>query len=100
MAEWQRAVSDWSRMKAPRQPERKEHRRKGETSKYMKTYQNSFNQDRLKGSHFQSKSYAQIKVPGNVDDSYDVSADLSHKEVTETNAETGKRHYYTKADSV
>lgn len=66
----------------------------------MKTYQNSFNRDRSKDSHFQSKSFAQIKIPidislsdqGSIDDRY-------NKDVSRTNAETGKRQYYTKADS-
>ena len=106
LIEWKRAIADWKKMDSARniplstQKQRINHR-KAETSKYMKTYQNSFNRDRVRDSHFQSKSFAQIKVPAHdYSVSCDISADRSRKEITETNAETGKRQFYTKADSV
>lgn len=41
-----------------------------EVSAYTKTYQNSFNRSRVNdvSEHFQSKSYAQIKLPEEMSD--------------------------------
>ena len=41
----------------------------------MKSYQNSFNHERVKDSHFQSKSYARIKIPDEENSNYDISDD-------------------------
>ena len=55
----------------------------------------------MEDGHFQSKSFAQIKIPADLNSSDESSSfcDLENKDISQTNAETGKRQYYTKTDT-
>jgi hypothetical protein len=97
LIEWQRAVNDLAKFKPQKQRNKVN---MNQTSKYMKTYQNSYNQERVNNSNFQSKSYAQIKIPAEASLSHEASFDDANKDISQTNVETGKRQYYTKTDSI
>jgi len=69
---------------------------------YARTYQNSFNRSRINSKdHFQSKSFAQIKIPQDIDISKggNFGEDYSQKDVSQTNAETNTQQYLMKGES-
>jgi len=55
----------------------------------------------MQDCHFQSKSFAQIKIPADLSLSDEGSSfcDNENKDISLTNADTGKRQYYTKTDT-
>ena len=55
----------------------------------------------MQDGHFQSKSFAQIKIPADLSLSDEGSSfcDNENKDISLTNADTGKRQYYTKTDT-
>lgn len=98
--QWKAAVNQLSKLR--RHVEKEKHYvARQQAPSYMKTYQNSFNKQRIEDAHFQSKSFAQIKIPADLNLSEESGSLYEHqnKDISQTNAETGKRQFYTKTDT-
>lgn len=98
--QWARAVDELGKLKKSIVKESNNYYRPN-TSMHARTYQNSFNRSRINSKeHFQSKSFAQIKIPDGIETSKaNFAEDYSQKDVSQTNAETNTRHYLTKPET-